>query len=243
MKVRLKSQKIRFSTLGDCALEVFVGFPSEAGVIERVQVLVAALKKQGVSWILDIVPAYGTVAVFYDPIRIPSVLDNTYDWLCEWIKNVALHAGVLARRTPSLPKKRKPFEIPVCYDKSLGEDLERVAAKAKLSVQACIKLHSSATYQVQAVGFAPGFPYLTGLSPKLAMPRLQTPRERVPAGSVGIGGNQTGIYPFSTPGGWNLIGQTPLRLFDLNQTPPALLAVGDLVIFKPISKEEFLAWK
>jgi inhibitor of KinA len=243
MKVRLKSQKIRLSALGDCAIEVFVGFPSEDGVIERVQVLTLALKKQNVNWLLDIVPAYGTVAVFYDPIRIPSVLENSYDWLCAWIKEIALNAGVLARRTPTVSKKRKPVEIPVCYDKSLGEDLERVAAKAKLSLQAYIKLHSSTTYRVQAVGFAPGFPYLAGLSPKLSAPRLETPRERVPAGSVGIGGSQTGIYPFSTPGGWNLIGQTPLRLFDLNQTPPALLAVGDEVIFRPISKEEFLAWK
>jgi inhibitor of KinA len=130
----------------------------------------------------------------------------------------------------------------VCYDSSLAPDLELVAAKVKLSVEAVIKLHSAATYRVQAIGFAPGFPYLAGLNPKLKLPRLKTPREKVAAGSVGIGGDQTGIYPFATPGGWNIIGLTPVKLFDIKKESPSLLSGGDEVIFKPITKEAFSQW-
>ncbi|MEI6590099.1 MAG: 5-oxoprolinase subunit PxpB [Verrucomicrobiota bacterium] len=243
MQVRLRTQVITFCALGDSALEIKLGSASETGVLERIQVLASALRKETALWIIDILPVYGTVAVFYNPIKMPPGTASPYEFACTWIKVLAVKSGVLARRTPTLNKRAKPVEIPVCYDKSLGQDLESVAAKAKLSIEALIKLHTSVTYHVHAVGFAPGFPYLAGLSSKLHTPRLQTPRQKVPAGSVGIGGDHTGVYPFSTPGGWNLIGQTPLTLFDITWDSPALLHVGDQVIFKAISKEEFSIWK
>ena len=242
MQVRLKSQAISFSALGDSALEISLGDASEAGVIERVHVLVEALKKENPRWINALLPAYGTVVIFYDAIKLPPSLGGEYEAACAWIKALAVSQGVLARRNPKLANKAKPIEIPVCYDSSLAPDLELVAAKVKLSVEAVIKLHSAVTYRVHAIGFAPGFPYLAGLNPKLKLPRLKTPREKVAAGSVGIGGDQTGIYPFATPGGWNIIGQTPVKLFDVKKEPPSLLSGGDEVIFKPITKEAFSQW-
>jgi inhibitor of KinA len=134
--------------------------------------------------------------------------------------------------------------IPVCYGGEFGPDLAEVAAHAGLDEGATSALHSGAKYRVHAVGFAPGFPYLAGLPGKLHIPRRATPRTRVPAGSIGIGGAQTGVYPLSTPGGWRLIGRTPLRLFrPENETEPALLRPGDRVRFQAISPEEFAAWK
>jgi inhibitor of KinA len=134
-------------------------------------------------------------------------------------------------------------EIPVCYGGEHGPDLEAVAARAGVEPAEAARLHSKAVYTVQAIGFTPGFPYLAGLPAALHAPRRPTPRETVPAGSVGIGGAQTGVYPLASPGGWNLIGRTPLRLFRAEEANPSVLRVGDRVRFRPITVEEFAAWK
>lgn len=138
-------------------------------------------------------------------------------------------------------RSRCAIEIPVCYDRAFGPDLDIVASHAGLSGQAVIERHTAATYTVAMLGFAPGFPYLLGLDPTLQVPRRANPRTRVPAGSVAIGGAQTGIYSQELPGGWHLIGRTPLRLFDPLRDQPALLAPGDRVRFRPIGAEEFTA--
>ena len=127
----------------------------------------------------------------------------------------------------------------MCYGGEFGPDLGRVAAQAKLTPEEVIKRHSKATYLVYLIGFAPGFPYLGGLPKELATPRHPKPRMAVPAGSVGIAGEQTGIYPQVTPGGWNLIGATPLPLFRPQAEPPVLLQPGDEVKFKPVGPDEF----
>ena len=133
-------------------------------------------------------------------------------------------------------------EIPVFYGGSYGEDLKDVAAHAGLTEEEVIKLHSSVDYNIYMLGFLPGFPYLGGLDPKLFTPRLDNPRTKIPEGSVGIGGEQTGIYPLESPGGWRLIGRTPLKLYDPDREQPFLYQAGDYIRFVPITAEEYEAY-
>ena len=134
----------------------------------------------------------------------------------------------------------RTITIPVCYeDQEFAPDLEKVALHAKLSKEEVIKLHSSSDYLIYMMGFLPGFPYLGGMNPRLETPRLETPRTKIPAGSVAIGGAQTGLYPVESPGGWNIIGRTPLRLFDVKRRPFFLYEAGDKIRFLPITREEF----
>jgi inhibitor of KinA len=137
-----------------------------------------------------------------------------------------------------LPKPRH-VEIPVCYGGEFGPDLEEVAALRGIETEQVIRLHSSATYRVYFLGFAPGFAYLGQLPEELVTPRLATPRKHVPAGSVAIAGNQTGVYPFATPGGWRLLGRTPTRMFRADRDGLSLLSIGDRVRFTPIPSERF----
>ncbi|MGV3465566.1 MAG: 5-oxoprolinase subunit PxpB, partial [Heyndrickxia sp.] len=134
-------------------------------------------------------------------------------------------------------------EIPVCYGGDFGPDLETVASMNGLSTEEVIQIHSSAEYTVYMIGFAPGFPYLGGMSEKIATPRLPSPRLKIPERTVGIAGNQTGVYPIETPGGWQLIGRTPIKLFRPQDEVPSLLHAGDKVRFKPISYEEYVEWE
>jgi inhibitor of KinA len=136
-------------------------------------------------------------------------------------------------------RKARRIEIPVCHDDEFALDLARVARQTQLTGEAVIALHSSSEYTVACVGFVPGFPFLAGLSEKLRVPRLESPRTKVPAGSVAIANAQAGIYPFESPGGWNVIGRTPLRLFDTNAQSPALLQPGDRVRFRRTTRDEF----
>ncbi len=229
-----KKQVMKITPLGDCALVVELAEKIGDEARLRVQALVSELEKDPLPGTIDVVPAFTTVAVFYDPAKIGSV--------------DALRNALVARVPRTIPRKDKSGVrervIPVCYGGDFGPDLAELAAQARLGEGEVIALHSGAKYRVHAVGFAPGFPYLAGLPEKLHTPRHATPRTCVPAGSVGIGGAQTGVYPLSTPGGWQLIGRTPLRLFrPENETEPALLQPGDRVRFQPISPEEFAAWK
>jgi len=177
--------------------------------------------------ILNIHPAYASVLVTFDPMIVsPTDLER-------YIRPLMENAGAVA-----LPEPRT-VEIPVCYGGEFGLDLEDVASHNKLSAEDVVDLHSSASYPVYFLGFSPGFPYLGGMPKQISMPRLTTPRTKVPAGSVAIGGEQTGIYPVSTPGGWRVIGRTPLNLFDRDRVPPTLLEMGDRVKFVPITQSMF----
>jgi inhibitor of KinA len=225
---------MKITPLGDGALVVEVAEKIGDDALLHVQALVNELEKNPLPGMIEIVPAFTTVAVFYDPAKIGS-MDALRNEL------VACVPRILPRKDKSVVRE---IIIPVCYGGDFGPDLAEVAAQAGLDEDAAIALHSGARYRVHAVGFAPGFPYLAGLPEKLHIPRRATPRTRVPVGSVGIGGAQTGVYPLATPGGWQLIGRTPLRLFrPENETEPALLQPGDRVRFQPISPEEFAAWK
>jgi inhibitor of KinA len=199
--------------------------------------LATALRERKLQGICDIVPAYTTVAVFYNPLQLSQGgTVKPDDAVRVWVHDVAKTVV----QTKSVPGNERV--IPICYGGEYGPDLEPMASDKGLSVDEIVRLHSSATYEVRAIGFSPGFPYLAGLPEALHMPRKATPRTAVPAGSVGIGGVQTGIYTLVTPGGWHLIGRTPLRLFRPEAEAPAWLHVGDTVRIEPITQKQFEAW-
>lgn len=179
--------------------------------------------------VIEVVPTYRSLLVRHDPLRVPRR---------GLVRELEALVAALPAGREVVPAART-VHVPACYGGELGPDLDFVARHAGLEPAEVIALHASASYQVFMLGFTPGFPYLGGLSPRLATPRLEAPRERVPAGAVGIGGVQTGIYPVASPGGWRLIGRTPLRLFDPGSESPFLLAPGDRLRFVPVERGEF----
>ena len=191
--------------------------------------------------VIELMAAYTTVAVFFDPIRVINHAvepERVIEWLTQKIHE-SLPPGERKRRKKAAART---VEIPVCYDPELALDLDHVAQHAQMSPKEVVDLHSAADYHVSCIGFTPGFPYLAGLPEKLTTPRRATPRKEIPAGSVAIGGTQSGIYPLRSPGGWNVIGRTPLRLFEPQKNPPTLLRAGDRLRFRAISRQEFEAW-
>ena len=222
--------------LGDMALQIELGETIDESTHKRVQTAWRALAAAPLPGVTEIVPAYTTVTVFYDPwqaVGAGAPENNLFDWMAVKVKE-------RLKDPPKLEKfKGRTVEVPVCYEDDFGPDLAGVAKQAKLTPAEVIKRHGKPEYLVYLVGFAPGFPYLGGLPKELETPRHAKPRMAVPPGSVGIGGAQTGIYPFATPGGWNLIGRTPLKLFRPDEQPPVLLGAGDRVKFRAITREEF----
>lgn len=200
-----------------------------------VHALAAALQSQRPPWLRELVPAYATLALQVDADALACATGS--DPL------QAARAWLEAQARPGSPAAHaaaaEPVEIPVCYGGAHGPDLDTVAAHTGLPADEVVRRHVDADYRVAMLGFAPGFPYLLGLDPALAVPRLETPRTRVAAGSVGIGGAQTGIYPREGPGGWRLIGRTPLALFDAARDAPSLLQPGQPVRFVPIAADAF----
>lgn len=219
------------SPLGDSAALLTLGDIVDEAMAARVRALAGAIGHHRPRGVSDIVPVFASVAVFYDP-----ALTGGYARLRSELELIAARAE---QAVVSIEPRR--IEIPVCYGGEYGPDLEAVAAQGGITMDEVVALHSGTDYLVHAIGFVPGFPYLGGLPRKLATPRRASPRRVVPAGAVGIGGEQTGVYPLATPGGWNLIGRTPARLFEPSRGDPALLRAGDRVHFKPIVAAEFLA--
>lgn len=207
--------------LGDCALLFEVGDQIAAPVNQRVHALHALLQSAQIAGILESAPAYCTLLVEYDPFVL------SYQQAAEQVRELA------ARVDESMTRNARRVEVPVQYGGASGPDLESVAAAKGISTDEVIRLHSGTEYTVYMMGFTPGFPYLGILNEKLHMPRLESPRLRVPAGSVAIAAEQTGIYPIESPGGWHLIGWTPLKLFDPEIQIPFFFAPGDRVKFIP----------
>lgn len=205
---------MRIIPLGDSAVTIQLSSP------DRARAVAGALKTQQLPGVIDALAAFAGVTVYYDSAELK------YCHLCDWIKKLA-HA---MSEEPALEDSRS-VEIPVRYGGDAGPDLADVSRAAGLSVAEVIALHQATEYVVLAVGFMPGFAYLGGLPDVLQTPRRRTPRTIVPAGSVGIGGMYTGVYPFASPGGWNLIGQTDAVLFDPNRSSAALFQVGQRVRF------------
>lgn len=232
---------MQITPLGDSAVlirvaENFDDAPERA--LQRVIAAHRALVAANIPGVIELAPAYTTVALFYDPVHAideGAPVENLLDWFEQRIRDAL--AKIQTGRMDQA--RRSPVEIPVCYDPDFAFDLNEVAQRAGISESELVDLHAGGEYRVHCVGFIGGFPFLGGLSPKLATPRHDTPRKEIPAGSVGIGGKQTGIYPIKSPGGWNIIGRTPFRLFDPTKNPPGLLRAGDRVRFRPISREEF----
>lgn len=195
----------------------------------RAVALAEAIGAARVPGVRDVVPAYSSVGVHVDPLRFDgAALDAVVSH--EW-----------DRATAPGEAPATVVEIPVCYGGAFGPDLEEVAAFSARSVEEVIATHAAGTYRVYMLGFLPGFAYLGGVDPAIAMPRRESPRTAVPAGSVGIAGTQTGVYPTECPGGWRLIGRTPMAMFDARRARPALLQPGDLVRFAPMPHERWTA--
>jgi inhibitor of KinA len=229
--------------LGDSALIVRVVADFARDPEASLNAVLAALRSleaATIPGVTELAPAYSTVGVFFDTAAVARAApaQDPCDWLRTRIE------GVLNVRSGKRGKRVKApmIEIPVCYDREFGRDLDDVARGAGLTEEEVIRRHSGAAYRVNCVGFIAGFPFMSGLPSELATPRRTAPRKDVPAGSVGIGGAQTGIYPRNSPGGWNLIGRTPLRLFDVQRDPPAVLQAGNHVRFRRISRQEFDAF-
>ena len=217
---------------GDYALTISFGNTIDRTVNQVVLSLRNAMLT-GSPWFLDIIPSYSSCTIIYDPATIRKRNEGL---AFEWAKQEVI------RIMESLPEpaeeKNRKVTIPVCYDPSVAPDIRRLAAERKIRMEEVIELHSRQTYCVYLLGFLPGFAYMGTVDDRIAAPRLAKPRTRVPAGSVGIAGNQTGIYPLESPGGWNLIGKTPVRLFDSTLSDPVFFRPGDKVKFQVISLEE-----
>lgn len=216
-----------FRIAGDHGLLVEYGDEIDFEVNTKVRTMAIIMKQNTPKGVIETIPTYRSLLLVYDPS----------------ITNLAKLQKELQKLEERLDEIQIPppdtVEIPVCYGEEFGPDIEFVAETHNLSVKEVIQLHSEPEYLIYMVGFTPGFPFLGGLSEKLHTPRLETPRTFVPQGSVGIANNQTGIYPVSSPGGWQLIGRSPIKLFAPERPNPFLYQAGDHIKFKPITPEEY----
>jgi KipI family sensor histidine kinase inhibitor len=220
----------RILICGEDALVVEFGHGIDPVTNDRVYALAAAVEAAGNTAVVELVPTYRSLLVHYD-IEMSSIEDMT-----------GFLNDLVASAAPSIDDQdntpRRIYELPVAYGDAHGEDLDDVADHADMTADEVIAIHSGTDYRVYMLGFAPGFPYLGGMDERIATPRLSSPRVRVPAGSVGIAETQTGVYPMASPGGWRLIGNTPVSLFDPNTDPPVPFLPGSFIRFVPVSSEE-----
>ncbi len=219
--------QFRYLPAGDSALVVEIGDEIHPEINCKLRGLVLTLEGKNIQGVREYIPTYRSLLVQYDPAEI------LFSELVEKIKQIEAQLQVVVIPEPKI------VEIPVVYGGEFGPDLEFVAKHKNLSQKEVIALHTGRDYLVYMLGFTPGFCYLGGMSERLETPRLATPRTRIPAGSVGIAGKQTGIYPIESPGGWQLIGRTPLRLFDPDRDPVVLVEAGDYVRFFEIDEQEY----
>jgi inhibitor of KinA len=226
------AQHYRLHPLGDAVILIEFGNCINDAVSERVLHLFHQLKQLS-PFIRDVVPAYSSLAVYYDVAALHKSEKTAYESIKELVE------PLLENLTAADNTGKRKMRIPVCYTGKFAPDIEELAAAKNLSVEELIRLHTAKEYRVYMIGFLPGFPYMGTVDSRIAAPRKSSPRLVVPAGSVGIAGQQTGIYPLSSPGGWNIIGRTPLQLFDAVKSEPALLEPGDRVCFYSITENEF----
>lgn len=218
---------MRFSAASDQSLLVYLGEEIGLTAHHRVLRLLRLLQKQPPPWLRNVQPAYTSLMVTFDLCQVDHAEVEAV------IRQFAMRASAVR-----LPKPRT-LVIPVCYGGEFGPDLDIISKLHGLEPSEVVELHASRTYHAYFLGFAPGFAYLGDIPEQIATPRLDNPRKAVPPGSVGIAGRQTAVYPFSTPGGWRLIGRTPVQVFQPNRKPVGLISIGDKVKFRPISREEF----
>lgn len=211
------------------------GSKIDKDINKKIRIFCAYLDNEPFNGFIEYIPYFSSVSVIYNPLMLRS--DEPFNAVKEILEDI------IAKLDFSGDYEENIVEIPVCYGGEFGPDLEHVAKVNKLTKDEVIDIHSNGSYLVYMIGFAPGFPYLGGLSEKIHTPRRESPRTAIPGGSVGIAGTQTGVYPIETPGGWQIIGRTPLKLFDLNSEHKTLLKCGDTAKFYPISYNEYLSLK
>ena len=221
-------KRLRHYPLGDSAVTFKLGEEISIEVHQRVQALYRGVRQASWPEVQGVVPAYNSLTLYFCPLK------GSYEQLLAKVEAIYQDFEGFDEAEGGAYKV-----IPVCYEEPFALDLERVARENELSPRQVIELHSRPIYTVYMLGFSPGFPYLGGLAKELSTPRLTVPRQEIPAGSVAIGGQQTGIYPCKSPGGWNIVGCTPMILFDSRRERPSLLQSGDKVKFEPISAAEF----
>lgn len=233
--------EFQLSPLGDQAVVIELGHEINMKAHEKVKRVVSFLHSKNYEWMTEYIPAFTTVTVFFDPVRALQNGSEKTTLPYEVVtKELEKQLGTLEVTAST---ESRTVEIPVCYGGELGPDLGEVAKHNNKSKQEVIDLHTNGDYLVYMIGFAPGFPYIGGMPEEIATPRKESPRLEIPAGSVGIAGKQTGVYPIETPGGWQLIGRTPLSLFDPDSDSPTLLEAGDKITFKAISQEEYESYQ
>jgi inhibitor of KinA len=221
--------------LGDSAITVDFGNTIDENINNKVLSLFRSLQQKPVEGMVEAVPAYSSITIIYDPVHIRKIISRQ-ELAFTWIKK-RIETFLQTDREAKADTSRL-IRVPVCYDESFGTDLRLIAAQKKISIEEIIRLHTGCTYRIFMLGFLPGFPYLGGLDAQLETSRKQQP-QMVSRGSVAIAGRQTGIYSLASPGGWNIIGRTPVILFDAKKDSPALFKAGDQVEFFPVSKEAF----
>ncbi len=219
--------EIKILTEGDSSVLIEFGKEISPQINGRITTLVRMIKGQQIEGVTDLIPAFCSLLINYDPrvIRFEALKRRLED--------------LLKLDVESTRSDIRIFEIPVCYGGTHGPDLENIARHGGLTEKEVIQIHASRDYLIYMLGFLPGFSYLGGLDERIHTPRLANPRIRIPAGSVGIGGSQTGIYPLDSPGGWQLLGMTPVKTYDPHREEPILFEAGDYIRFVPVSEKEY----
>lgn len=228
-----KGKKVIYG-LGDQALTIEWSAAIEEAANEQVMQAFRYWQKHPIEGVTDLIPAYSSITLVYDAALIQQQSRglSPFTWLSQKINSTPI-------AETAQQELIAPLVVPVCYDPSLAPDLEFAAQFARLSIEEFIQLHSSKLYKVYMLGFLPGFAYMASVDERIRLPRKESPRKLVAAGSVGIAGEQTGIYPLDAPGGWQLIGKTPLRMFDISMEEPCFFKPGNQVKFEPISLDAF----
>jgi len=223
---------MKIEALGDSALIIDLAdeISDSSDVLPRVLSAAEAIEGARLPGVVDVTSSYESVAVFFDLTQVELDVEDK-------VRVLINSAG------GRVSGRKRRLEIPVCYDEEFALDIERVANHTSLTPDAIVTFHSSAEYTVACIGFMPGFPFLAGLPQQLRVPRLESPRTKVAAGSVAIANAQAGIYPLESPGGWNVLGRTPQRLFRVNENSPTFLQPGDRIRFRAITRDEFEAYK
>lgn len=220
-------KEAKYSPCGDKALLMEFGNSIDPEINKKIRSVMKALDQENISSIEEIIPTYRSILIIYDPLKI------RFDALVNELKKLEDSIG------QEYDSSIRIFEIPTVYGGEYGPDIEFVAKHNGLTVREVIDIHTSVNYLIYMLGFTPGFTYLGGLDERIETPRLENPRTKIPAGSTGIAGKQTGIYPIESPGGWQLIGRTPVKLYDPYKDPPVLLNAGDYVKFVEVDENEY----
>ena len=220
---------VKYLVSGDCAVCVEFGNEISPEINEKIRAFKIAVEKEGIEGIVETVPTYRSLLVVYKPevIRFKE-LTKKFDAIMDSMSGIQIPPPTV-------------IEIPVLYGGEMGPDLENVASHNGKTPEEVIKIHTSEEYLIYMLGFIAGFPYLGGMSKEIATPRLKSPRVKIEGGSVGIAGEQTGIYPVASPGGWQLIGRTPLKLYDADREKPVLLEAGQYIKFRSVTEDEYRA--